>query len=355
MPYMTRTPLRVSLFGGGTDYPDYFADNPGAVVGMAIDKHIFIAATRLQTPLEHRYRIAYSKLEMVDDKSKIQHPVVRAVLEDYGVDAALDVSILSDLPSSGGGLGSSSAFTVGFVGLIRAMAGHHLTKIDLAKEAIRFEREVLKENVGVQDQLHAAFGGLNRFDFDGGRYRISPVQISSATEEDLNSAMILIYTNVSRRATEIVEEQIAATKSKAITKDLKELYDMVGSCVSILESGQGNVIQTLGKMLHESWLIKRGLTSKISSEAIDDIYSAALKAGAYGGKLCGAGGGGFILMLAPKEKHAAIEAAVSPLQVLPIAIDTQGATVLMSQPSRSNRPEIELFANQKAPRLVAIS
>jgi D-glycero-alpha-D-manno-heptose-7-phosphate kinase len=345
---MTRTPLRVSLFGGGTDYPDYFKNNPGGVVGMAIDKHIFIAATRLQTPLEHRYRIAYSKLELVENLNSIQHPVVKAVLKDYGVDEALDISILSDLPSSGGGLGSSSAFTVGFVSLIRSMGGHHLTKIDLAREAIRFERDVLQENVGVQDQLHAAFGGLNRFDFDGGRFRISPVQLTSDTMETLNSSLLLIYTNISRRATDIVATQLEATKSKAIDKDLRELYEMVGECVSILENGT-QVVETLGKMLHESWLIKRNLTSKVSNDAIDDIYSKARQAGAYGGKLCGAGGGGFVLVIAPPSSHEAIIQAVSPLQVIPISIDTQGSTVLMSQQSRPNEAEVKLFAGSQKP------
>lgn len=342
MPYMTRTPLRVSLFGGGTDYPDYFARRPGAVIGMAIDKHIYIACTRVQTPIQHRYRVAYSKLELVEEISEIQHPVVREVLKDYGVEECLDISVMSDLPASGGGLGSSSSFTVGFVTLVRAMAGVEMTKLDIANEAIRFERDVLRENVGVQDQLHAAFGGLNRFDFDGGRIRITPVQLRAGTVAQLNKSMLLVYTGIPRRATVIVEEQITATKARALDKDLGNLYAMVGDCMDLLENNTHNIVPELGRMLHESWLVKRQLTSKISNTSIDALYERARKAGAYGGKLCGAGGGGFLLMLAPPDHLAAIQAAVSPQAVLPIRMDTQGVSVLFAQSSRPGRNEIAL-------------
>lgn len=342
MPYMTRTPLRVSLFGGGTDYPDYFARRPGAVIGMAIDKHIYIACTRVQTPIQHRYRVAYSKLELVEEISEIQHPVVREVLKDYGVEECLDISVMSDLPASGGGLGSSSSFTVGFVTLVRAMAGVEMTKLDIANEAIRFERDVLRENVGVQDQLHAAFGGLNRFDFDGGRIRITPVQLRAGTVAQLNESMLLVYTGIPRRATVIVEEQITATKARALDKDLGNLYAMVGDCMDLLENNTHNIVPELGRMLHESWLVKRQLTSKISNTSIDALYERARKAGAYGGKLCGAGGGGFLLMLAPPDHLAAIQAAVSPQAVLPIRMDTQGVSVLFAQSSRPGRNEIAL-------------
>lgn len=348
MPFMTRTPLRVSFFGGGTDYPAYFHRRPGAVVGMAIDKHIYIAATPLRTPIQHRYRVAYSKLELVEKRGDIQHPVVRAVLEEYDVEEALDISVMSDLPASGGGLGSSSSFTVGFVSLVRAMAGGHMTKLDLALEAIRFERDVLCENVGVQDQLHAAFGGLNRFDFEGNRIRISPVQLRGDTLDALNRSMLLIYTGVARRATEVVAEQVAATQTKAIDKDLTNLFEMVGSCVDLLEKGGAGLVARLGELLHESWMIKRGLTGKVSNGQIDALYDAARKAGAYGGKLCGAGGGGFILMVAPPERHEAITRAVQPLPVVPIQMDTQGAAVIMAQ-----APEIAPITGKAALRRVA--
>jgi len=342
MQGMTRTPLRVSLFGGGTDYPEYFNRRPGAVLGMAIDKHIYIACTRLQTPIDHRYRVAYSKLELVNEIEEIQHPVVRSVLREYNVRECLDISVMSDLPASGGGLGSSSAFTVGFVYLIRTMAGIDMTKLDVANEAIRFERVILKENVGIQDQLHAAFGGLNRFDFEGGRIRITPVQVKAETISQLNEAMILIYTGIARRATHIVEEQTLAIKTHALDNDLSHLYAMVGECQNLLENSGRNIVPELGRMLHESWLVKRTLTSKISNGIIDSLYERARQAGAYGGKLCGAGGGGFILLLCPPDRIPAIRAAVSPLTVLPIRMDTQGVSLLFANSGSPSRHELTI-------------
>lgn len=345
MAFMTRTPLRVSFFGGGTDYPEYFANRPGAVVGMAIDKYIYIASTILQTSIGYNYRVAYSKLETVDCIADIQHPVVRSVLQDYGIDRHLDISVMSDLPSSGGGLGSSSSFTVGFVNLIRAMGGDELTKLDLAREAMRFEREVLQERVGVQDQLHASFGGLNRFDFEGERIRISPVNLNRETVQALNESMVLIYTGIARRATAVLEEQLEATKANKLDADLGQLYALVEDCVALLEGSNPNVVAALGAMLDESWQIKRRLSSKISNPQIDALYAQARAAGAYGGKLCGAGGGGFLLMLAPPERIPEIAARVSPNVVLPIRMDTQGSSVIMSQPrphdtslAMTNRP-----------------
>jgi D-glycero-alpha-D-manno-heptose-7-phosphate kinase len=342
MPFMTRTPLRVSLFGGGTDHPAYFHRAPGAVVGMAIDKHIYISCTRVSTPIQYRYRVAYSKLEMVDAVTQIEHPVVRAVLTDYGVDEALDISVQSDLPASGGGLGSSSAFTVGFVSLMRAMAGDTPTKLDIATEAIRFERDVLQENVGVQDQFHAAFGGLNRFDFSEGRIRISPVQVSGRTLRALNDSMILIYSGVARRSTDIVATQLAATQSKVIDPDLARLYALVEQCVSHLEAGGADLVEGLGAMLHESWMVKRQLTPHVSSAHIDAVYEAAMGAGALGGKLCGAGGGGFLLMLARPDQQEAVRAVVAPLPVLPIRMDAQGVTVLYGHGGGQGQPALRL-------------
>jgi D-glycero-alpha-D-manno-heptose-7-phosphate kinase len=279
-------------------------------------------------------------LELVDSIEEIQHPVVRAVLKEYNVRECVDISVMSDLPASGGGLGSSSAFTVGFVYLIRAMAGIDMTKLDVANEAIRFERVILQENVGVQDQLHAAFGGLNRFDFEGGRIRITPVQVKAETISRLNEAMVLIYTGISRRATHIVEEQTLATKSRVLDNDLSHLYAMVGECQDLLENSGRNMIPELGRMLRESWLVKRQLTSKISNGLIDALYDRAHQAGAYGGKLCGAGGGGFILMLCPPDRIPAIRAAVSPHTVLPIRMDTQGVSLLFANSGSPGRNEL---------------
>lgn len=334
MVCMTRTPLRVSLFGGGTDYPEYFARRPGAVVGFAIQKYIYITALKLRAFLAYNYRLSYSKLEFTDTVDEIEHPVVRETLRHYAITDRLDMNVMSDLPASGGGLGSSSAFTVGFVNLITSMMGRPMTKMDIARKAIEVERDMLKEHVGVQDQMHTAMGGVNRFDFEGGRYRISPVQIRGETLAQINRSMVLIHTGIARRATNVAAEQIKATADKKIDRDLNSLYEMVGEAVDLLESASDDVVPELGRRLVEAWKVKRQLSGAITNEDIDRIYDTAVQAGAYGGKLCGAGGGGFIMMLCPPDRIATITQALSPLAVLPVEVDVHGATVVNTSDQR---------------------
>jgi D-glycero-alpha-D-manno-heptose-7-phosphate kinase len=326
--WTTRTPLRVSLFGGGTDYPEYFNRCPGAVVGFAIDKYIHISALRLTAFQDYNYRIAYSRLELVSLLDEIEHPVIRETLREYGITDRLDISVMSDLPASGSGLGSSSAFTVGFLNVIMSMLSRKVTKSDLAKTATYIEREVLRENVGIQDQLHTAYGGMNRFDFEGGRVRITPVQLSGDVLELLSSHMVLIHTGIARRATSTVAEQLEATKAKTIDNDLSHLYDLVGECVEVLERPKSDLLRTLGEMLSESWRVKRGLSRSVSSLDIDDLFARIVMAGAYGAKLCGAGGGGFFFALVPPERQPMLREAVAPRAVIPIDIDVQGTTLV---------------------------
>jgi len=218
----SRTPLRVSFFGGGTDYPEYFSRFPGAVVGMAINKYIYISALRLATFIDYKYRLSYSRLENTTRIDDIQHPVIREVLKHYKVDEALDMSVIADLPASSG-LGSSSAFTVGLINLVKALKAEQMTRLDLGLAAIHAERELLNDSVGVQDQLHAAFGGLNRFDFVDGRIRISPVQMHSDSQNMLLSSLVLIYTGIQRSASATVKEQIEATRERKVDRELGEL------------------------------------------------------------------------------------------------------------------------------------
>ena len=324
---MTRTPLRVSLFGGGTDYQAYYDRVPGAVVGMAIDKYIYISALILRTWQTYNYRVAYSLLEQVQAIEEIKHPVVREVLKHYAVNARLDLGVQSDLPSSGG-LGSSSAFTVGFVNLISTMFDRPMTKVELARKAMFVEQVLLQENVGAQDQLHTAVGGLNRFDFDRGRFRIMPLQIEGRTQDALNRSMFLIHTGVSRRATDQAAQQIATIRTGASDGNLAELFDMVGVCTDLLENAGSDVARELGALLHEGWRIKRALSPGISNPHIDELYAAARAAGAYGGKLCGAGGGGFILVLIEPDRAEALARAIAPLPVIPIRMDVHGSTLV---------------------------
>lgn len=333
MLWMTKTPLRVSLFGGGTDYPEYFHRYPGAVVGLSIDKYIYITALKLTAFQAYNYRVSYSRLEHCDVLEEIEHPVVREVLRHYGVADRLDISVISDLPATGSGLGSSSAFTVGFLRAVHAIQGRRPTKIELAKAAISAERDLLRENVGVQDQLHAAFGGINRFDFEGNAIRISPVQAASAVIDELNRAMVLVHTGIARRATQAVATQIRATAERRIDRELADLYALVGQCVDLLEGGSTGWLRELGAMLSESWRIKRTLSDQVSNPTLDAIFEAIMAAGAHGAKLCGAGGGGFFLALIDPERLPNLGARLSGLALVPIRVDVDGSCLITSQTS----------------------
>lgn len=324
----TRTPLRVSFFGGGTDYPDYFSRHPGAVVGMAIDRYVYVSAVRLSDIIDYKYRLTYSRLEVVSDASELEHPVVRALLQHENIDCPLDISIQADLPASTG-LGSSSSFTVGLVNLLAALRGRTMTRLDLGHTAIHVEQVLLQENVGVQDQLHAAFGGLNRFDFVDGRTRITPVQMTTECESHLLSSLVLVYTGKTRFASKVLTEQVQSTKEKKIDKELSHLLALVSQSVGVLEGRDPEaMLRDFGAMMHEGWETKRRLSSGISSPEIDALYEAALAAGALGGKLCGAGGGGFLLMVVPPHRRADFNSAMSSYSLIPIGMDRQGSVIL---------------------------
>ena len=324
----SRTPLRVSFFGGGTDYPEYYRLFPGAVVGMTINKYVYVSALKLATYIHYKYRLSYSILETAGEIAQIKHPVVRSVLAHHKIEEALDISIMADMPASSG-LGSSSAFTVGLLNLIGTLKGTSNTKLDLGRAAIHVERELLKERVGVQDQLHAAFGGINRFDFIDDRIRISPVQMSGECQNHLTNSLILVFTGVQRYASETLKEQIKATEERKVDKELRHLIELVAQGVAILEGTDPDaMLNDFGAMMHEGWMTKRKLSGSVSSPAIDDLYDKSLKAGALGGKLCGAGGGGFLLMVVPPERQPAFNAAMSGHSLTPIGLDTQGSVIL---------------------------
>lgn len=324
----SRTPLRVSFFGGGTDYPAYYERFPGAVVGMAIDRYVHISAVPLSDIIDYKYRLSYSRLETVSSIEDVEHPVVRAVLRHYEIDRPLDLSIQSSLPASSG-LGSSSAFTVGLVNLVAALQGRSMTRLDLSHAAIFVEQELLRENVGVQDQLHAAFGGLNRFDFVDGRTRITPVQMTSPCQEYLLQSLVLVYTRKTRFASQVVAEQLAATKEQKIDRELSHLLALVSQSIDVLESEDPEqMLIEFGRMMHEGWMTKRALSSGVSSPEIDALYDAAIAAGAVGGKLCGAGGGGFLLMVVPPHARQKFEESLADQCLIPVGMDRRGSVIL---------------------------
>lgn len=329
MMVAVRTPLRIGLFGGGTDYPAYFRRQPGAVIGFAIDKYVYLSALRLSAAVDYRFRLSYSRVETVDSVKAIRHPVVRAVLTRYGFDEPTDFSAQADLPASAG-LGSSSAFTVSVINLVSHLMETPRCAMDLAREAMHTEQVLLGENVGVQDQLHAAFGGVNRFDFAGDRFTVTPIGISASAQQALAGWLVLVYTGVKRRASAVVEEQLRGTEAGLLDAELREMRGFVDAAQHILE-GTGDAVcigSEIGRLLHQSWQIKRLLSPQVSAPQIDALYEFCLANGAVGGKLCGAGGGGFLLMAVPPVRRQAFEAAVGQRLCVAFAIAAQGSTVI---------------------------
>lgn len=323
----TRTPLRVSLFGGGSDYPAWYRRRPGAVLGFTIDKYIYISAIRLPSFVDYRYRLTYRKLERCQTVAEIEHPAVRAILERDGFDEPLDISVQADLPANAG-LGSSSSFAVGFLNLVSALRGTPRTRLELAELAIELEHVVLKERVGIQDQLHAAFGGMNRFDFHGDDLKVSPVRISGTELEALSSWLILVYTGVKRHASETLKEQIDSTERQDLDDQLAEMVRLVDDAETVFAKRRGDdLAEAVADLLRTSWELKRSLSSSVSNPEIDALYERCLNGGALAGKLLGAGGGGFLLMVAPPDARARLVEDLGAERVLSFSIDHTGATV----------------------------
>lgn len=327
---ISKSPLRVSFFGGGTDYPDYFQEFPGAVLGTAIDKFIYTVTLPMAGVAETKYRITYRNVETVDHVSEIKHNVIRAVLQDKQYDAPLNIAIISDLPG-GSGLGSSSSFTVGFVKLISHLQGRSITKLDLMREAVRVETELLHENCGIQDQSHASFGGLNHYRFHGNDFSLQPVRMTTDCRDAVNASMCLIYTGVQRSASQTLETQISNTRERKIVKELRHLYELCEEGVRILEGNDSQrALTDLGSLLSEGWMTKRSLSPAVSSPHIDDIYDTAMSLGAYGGKLCGAGGGGFMLFLAPSHVQTKLRERFGDKNFVKISTEDNGASIVHS-------------------------
>ena len=327
---ISKTPFRISLFGGGTDYPSWYRDNGGSVLATAIDKYCYISCRHLPPFFEHKHRIVYGKVESVKDIEEIQHPVVRAVLSTLGTRAGLEIHHDGDLPARSG-LGTSSSFTVGLINAMNAMKGLQTSKDDLAKQAIYIEQEVLKENVGSQDQILAAFGGFNKIDFNtDDSFNITPVIISKELTCKLQDHMLLFFTGLSRYASDIAKDKIANIKNNF--RELTQMKEMVNEGLSILHR-PSDPIKDLGKLLRESWKLKRSLSPKVSTPQIDEIYETGINAGAIGGKILGAGGGGFILFFAAPENHNKILDRLKNLVHVTFNFDNTGSKIVVYEPN----------------------
>lgn len=326
---LTRTPLRISFFGGGTDYPVWFRQHGGAVLATAIDKYSYVSCRRLPPFFEHHTRVSYQRVESVRSNDAIEQPIVRSCLQYLAIDDGLEIHYDTDLPGRTG-LGSSSAFTVGMLQALRAYRNRLQTREELARDAIRVEQEVLGDTVGVQDQITAAYGGFNVIEFfqDGG-FRVQPVCAAEERLEALERCLVLCFTGVVRTASEIASHQVRDTPSRAA--ELRQMQAMVGEGLSILLDPR-EPIEQFGRLLHRAWQLKRTLTDRISTPAVDRIYDAGRDAGALGGKLLGAGGGGFVLFFVTPEVRARFDEQMRGLLQVPFRFSRQGCHVVLYEP-----------------------
>jgi D-glycero-alpha-D-manno-heptose-7-phosphate kinase len=325
---ITRTPYRLSLFGGGTDYPAWFREHGGAVLATSIDRYCYLTCRYLPPFFEHRSRIVYSKVEHVRHNTEIEHPAVREVLGFLGITDGIEIHHDGDLPARTG-IGSSSAFTVGLLHALRALQGQMPTRTELANDAIHIEQDVLRESVGCQDQIVSAVGGLVRVDFDpSGDWRATPLVLPPHRLALLQQHLLLFFTGFARTASDVAEEQLRLLPT--LTAAMREIQACVPAAQTLL-CGDGAITE-LGTLLDTSWRIKRTLTPRVSSPAIDAMYEAAMRAGASGGKLMGAGGGGFFVLCAEPDRHEAIRGALSGLLEVPFAFDRSGSQLLVFEP-----------------------
>jgi len=326
---ISRTPYRISFFGGGTDYPAWYREHGGAVLSTTINRYGYITCRHLPPFFDYKSRIVWSQIERVSKIADIQHPVVRCVLGLLAIKEGVEIHHDGDLPSRTG-LGSSSSFTVGLLHALHALGGKMVSKLDLARQAVDVEQNLLKEHVGVQDQIAAAFGGLNRISFGtDDSFDVQPLVLPPQRLRLLEERLLLFYTGVSRIASTVAEDKIRSIPSRQ--NELSTMLKMVDQGIDILAAGD---IDDFGRLLHEAWQLKRSLSSKISPQFVDDIYERARSAGALGGKLLGAGGGGFILFYTPPEARAGVLKALQELLVVPVEFERQGSQIIFYEPDR---------------------
>ncbi len=325
---ISRTPFRISFFGGGTDYPGWFRQHGGAVLSTSFDKYCYITCRELPPFFDHKYRIAYSRVENTKEIEHIEHPAVRAVLSELGLEQGLEIHCDADLPARSG-LGSSSSFVVGMLHSLHALNGKRVTKDWLAQEAIRIEQEVLRENVGSQDQAAAAHGGFNVIHFQqDGSLKVEPLVVPAQRKQELNDHLMLFFTGFSRISSEIAQAQVVNMDKKSY--ELHRMRAMVDDAVEIL--CEGHDICSFGELLHSGWMHKRAMSDQISNSSIDALYDSARKAGAIGGKLLGAGGGGFMVMFVAPDQQEAVREALKDLIYVPFKFETSGSQVIYYQP-----------------------
>ncbi len=323
-----RTPFRISFFGGGTDYPAWYRRHGGAVLAATIDKYCWLTCRHLPPFFEHNIRVVYRKIETCRSADEIEHPVVRAALRHLGFERGLELHHDGDLPARSG-MGSSSAFTVGLLHALHTLRGEPCTKMQLAQESIHIEQQLLRETVGSQDQVLAAFGGLQYVQFHpDGRIGVDPLPLPAERVALLHEHLMLFYTGIARTASEVAQSYADDIDSRR--RQLGALREMVEESIDILLSGMD--LREFGELLHEAWQTKRTLSDLVSTPQVDALYERARSAGAVGGKLTGAGGGGFLLLFVPPKKRRAVLETLAELLHVPFEFENAGSQIVCNEP-----------------------
>ena len=324
---ITKTPFRMSFFGGGTDMESYFYGNGGAVLSTTFDKYCYVTVRHLPRFFNYKTHLTYSKVEYVNSYDEIQHPAIRNAMEMLDMHE-LRLTYESDLPARSG-LGTSNSFAVGMLNAFYALKGKYASKRQLADKAIYLERILCQETGGWQDQIAASFGGLNRITFDQNGYEVYPIIISRERKKQLNSNLLLFFTGFTRFSADIQKANSLGFKEKY--NQLREMHSLVYEAEKILTNGNAELSE-FGRLLDYTWNLKRQVGDKISNSYIDDLYEKALKAGALGGKLLGAGGGGVLLFYVPEEAKASVKKALSSLLYVPFEFENGGSRIIHYSP-----------------------
>lgn len=320
---IVQTPLRVSFFGGGTDFRSFFLQQGGCALSTSIDKYIFVTIKRR---FDRKLRVGYTKTEMVDSLEEIHHELIRESFRKTGLSAGVEITTMGDIPSQGSGLGSSSTVTVGALHAMYSMLGELVSAEALAREACEIEIDVLGKPIGIQDQYIAAYGGLRFMEFTtDGDIQVCKLDLNPTLQRRLNENTMLFYTGVARRSDTILTEQKQNIQQRMAV--LCEMKHIAYAARDALLAGQ---LDTIGELLHESWQLKKSLASQISNGVLDEMYQAARGAGAIGGKITGAGGGGFLLLYCPHGRQEAVREALSSLQELPFKMEPDGSKVIFN-------------------------
>lgn len=320
---ITQTPFRMSFFGGGTDFPGFYNEHGGAVISTTFDKYCYVNVRHLPPFFEYSTELSYSKIERVKNIDEINHPSIRECMRYLDM-RDIRLTYEADLPAKSG-LGTSSSFAVGMLNAFYSLKGKYKSKRELADDAIYLERELCNEAGGVQDQIAVAFGGFNRIDFSADGYQVTPVVMSNERKEILNDNLMMFFTGFSRFSSDIQTSTQAVLKDK--TAQLLEMYSLVDTAQGIL-TDKNSDLNDFGRLLDHTWKLKIGITTRISTNSLDEIYEKAMSAGALGGKLLGAGGGGFFVFYVEPEKRKSVMQALDKLLYIPFRFEDSGTRVI---------------------------